>query len=1772
MKRLLVSFITLSLSFLWITTLNAEVQNPPKIPDVPFPSWTVSQSDNYVEGLKKENELLSAEDIKRVEDSLKSAKEKKDWGRVATEYAHLAGKNPDQIDNWIQLSFALQKQNQERKDYNSFANAQSAAYYAYQLAKKNQDIENQAIALLLYGNTISPEEGYESGWYLTLLQAVKDRVDIEALKKRHPELQDLMAFKFIKVRVNNQTSSPSACLEFSHPLETKTSQYRDFLDITPKVDVDITAKNREVCISPLKFGENYDIIVKPGISSTLGEKINTDTKLSFKVKDQNSRLSFTNKAYVLMRDEVAKIPLTSVNVDSVKLKVLMVTDRALNQIFNSNSDFLKPLWDYRVDEIENTQGVLLWQGEMDLGGSKNETQTKQVPFSDIIKETKPGVYVVQAEEKGALYGDKARATQWLIISDLGLTTLSSEDSGITVNVRSLSTAEPVSDVEVQLIAANNTILSKAKSRKGMVSFDNSLTRGTGGNRPRLILAYGPKGDFSFIDLQQPAFDLSDRGVEGRTIQGLFNAFLYTEQGVYRPGSTVHLNTLLRDNLGAAKGDLPLTFVVLRPDAVEVARSTIKGNAIGFYELPIEIPASGRTGQWTVQAYLDPNKSPVGEVHFSVEDFVPSRMLVSLKTDQTLLTPTQPVQVQVKARYLFGANASGLSGTAQMILKEQEIPYPDYKEFTFGLSEETFMDTRTDLALPALNPEGESTVTVTLEKVPETSKALVADIRVTIDNKGGRPEMGSLKVPVRIKPLMIGIKPLFQSGVVSEEDDKASFEIIAVNNDGKMQSVDNLEYELVQEELHYTWYQAESYSPWQYKTMTEDKFLSKGATSAKLDAPNKLEVALKDWGRYRLEIRDPKTGAVTSIRFSKGWVEATRGEDTPDKLNIKTDKDAYEMDDTVQVLIEAPFDGEALLTVANNQILETRNISVSKKGTKVKLNFDENWGTGAYCMISAFRPLGDNDSDKNKPFLPKRAVGIAWIGLTKETNSLKIDFTLPPEVRSKQTLEIPIQVSPGNKGDKLSKNTFVTVAAVDEGILKLTEFKTPNPHDYFYDKQFLGVELRDLYGKLIEPIPGPDGKLKFGGDGGALARNLQALSKKSFKIVSIYSGIVPIDKNGKGTLKLDIPEYNGTLRLMAVALDENKLGSQESSLLVRDPVVIEGVMPRFLRMGDQSTLTLTFINVKAEPGEYKVQLKSEGSVTASDKNEFTIELGKEAEASLSIPVSANALGDGKIEAILTGNNLSLSQTIEISVIPKSGNSNQSFNKFLKANESSEINSDILKDYIPGTEAITLTWSKQVKMDTTGMLKNLIQYPYGCVEQTTSKSLGLLAGADCNNTCVQDKTCENPCAAVNQALAMLSEKQNADGSFSLWFDATGGGDVWLTAYVVDFLQRAESAKFAVPKFTLDKSLEWLSAFILRQSPNDDKTPLDGIAYALYDLTKANRVENGSIRYFYDTYYDKIKSPFSRALVGASLAQKGDLKRAIDAFQNVYVFPDGDMKSAPYGTPLRDKAGVIALMGESIVMMPTLSQLTDTISSLLQTVGDETKDPSRLSTQEEVWLLLAAHNLLPSKSQAPINIMIDQRNLTKNGESMSVDLSRLELQTPVVIQNKGSDTLWQNVFVSGVLKDAKPAVSEGLTVQREYYDFEGNILKPDNFYQGSEVVVVVSGKSQDSAPHQLLIADFLPAGFEISNTRLNQGMENSLFNWLGDLSKPQYVEPRDDRFVASLLLDENINTFKVAYVVRAVTVGKYVHPGVLVEDMYAPKVYARTGEDSIEVTKPK
>ncbi|MBV9902960.1 MAG: alpha-2-macroglobulin family protein, partial [Alphaproteobacteria bacterium] len=989
-------------------------------------------------------------------------------------------------------------------------------------------------------------------------------------------------FAFRRVEIDTSKTQAEACLVFTRSLDASgKTHYEDYFSIDPATRVAAHVVDDRLCLAGLNFNSTYNVTLKTGLPAATGEKLTSDETVPVELRDKPSLVRF-NGGIVLPRNNAEGVPVTTVNISKLRLKVIRVGDRLLSQIESGTID-QTTLYSWNDSDLESNQGTLVWKGTVDVNNVKNDSVVTLIPIRDILKGKPPGAYVLIAmdgskDETQDYYDEGTIAAQWVVDSDISLTTFQGAD-GLSVFARSYASARPLGGIKLTLVAKDNNVVATVNTDgSGRADFAAGLLRAKGGDSPVVVMAYGADGDFSFTDLRRAAFDLTDRGVGGRETPGPVDAYLYTERGVYRPGETVQTTTMLRDRVGEGI-TAPLTLIATRPDGLEVSRTTVPGDKLlaGATAWSLKLSNRAPHGRWQIAAYIDPKGDAVGRVQFDVADFVPQRLKVTLTPETKVVHTGEDIRVKVESRFLYGAPASGLSGEGTAKISVDYDPYPQFKEYQFGRVDDTFADVNVDMTVPETDALGVTTATGSIGDLAETTLPLKASVTVSIHEPGGRTTDKNVEIPVRTHDTLIGIRPDFEYGSVAENA-RAGFEAIAVNGDGKRIGLSSLTYSWVREDTTYQWYQQDG--SWKYQAVTRDRLISSGQISIGAGAPVKLENKLP-YGSYRLTITDPKSGTASSYRFYSGWSASSAG-DRPDRIPVAADKPSYKAGEVAHVNIKPTANGKALVVVAGDKVFSSQLIDAPASGASVDIPVSADWGPGAYVLVTDYRPLNDSTGHE-----PVRAVGLTWLQVDNSARTITASIGGPQKVLPRQKIVIPVSL----KGLDSGEEAYVTLAAVDEGILQLTNYQSPDPNTYYFGKRMLGVGMRDDYGRLIKPEKGAVGAMREGGDsfGG------RPLAVVPTKTVALFSGLVKVGADGVANVALDIPDFNGELRLMAVAISKGKLGHADRPLTVRDPVVADIVFPRFLAPGDKASAALNMNNVEGKPGTYVATLTTSGPV-------------------------------------------------------------------------------------------------------------------------------------------------------------------------------------------------------------------------------------------------------------------------------------------------------------------------------------------------------------------------------------------------------------------------------------------------------------------------------------------------------------------------------------------------------------------------------------------------
>lgn len=1612
---------------------------------------------------------------------------------------------------------------------NRTGRAVSAAVNGYLRAA---DPETRAAALLALGRALEAAgRGRESVPALRLAAGLSPREDIAAARDRAAAM---FGFRIIEHVVESDPAVPRVCADFSEPLAEAGVDYAPFVQV-PGIAAEVEAQGSRLCISGVRHGERYRVTFRNGLPSAAGDRLAAAVELDLYVRDRSPSVRFPGRAYVLPRSGEAAVPVVTVNATHLELVLRRISDRNLLRAMQDGY-FGRPLDTWQEDRFSGDVGVEVWRGTGTVEGALNEDSTTRLPLAEAIAGQPPGIYALQARAAGTDPYETAAATQWFVISDLGLATMSGSD-GLHVFVRSLATAAPKAGVTLTLLSRANAVLGKAETdAMGYAVFPAGLTRGTGGAAPGLVTAEEGGEDIAFLSLTDPEFDLSDRGVEGRPAPPPVDVFLATDRGAYRAGETIRATALARDGQVRAIAGLPLTAILTRPDGVEYSRALSSGDRAGGHVFEMPVAGSAPRGAWTLAVHADPEAPPLASRTVLVEDFLPERIDFTLALPEAPLAPGGTAGLALEARYLFGPPAADLAidGSVRLVGMRTLPAFPGYQ---FGRHDAPF-EPRYG-GLPAglrTDASGRATVPVALPEVPAADRPLEAQFTVTVAEGSGRPVERRLARALAPAAPLIGIRPAFE-GVVPEGAE-ARFDLIALAPDGSRTAMP-VKWTLSRVETRYQWYQIDG--RWDWEPVTTRSRVATGAAQLGPDGPVAVAAPVQ-WGEYELRVERADGGfAASSVSFFAGWYAPADASETPDTLAVSLDRPAYRPGETATVRIVPRFAGKGLVTVVSDRLIAMQAVDLAEGENTVAFPVTDDWGTGAYVTATVIRPM-DAAAGRN----PARALGLAHAAVDPGPRRLAAAFDVPAEAEPRAPLEVALRVG----GVAPGETAFATIAAVDLGILNLTAFESPDPEGHYFGQRRLGMGLRDLYGRLIDGMTGALGEIRSGGDG--LAPKRIEGQPPTEDLVAFFAGPVEVGPDGLARARFNLPAFNGTIRLMAIAWSDSAVGQAEAEVLVRDPVVVTATVPRFLAPGDESRVLLEIAHAKGPAGRMALELAASRGLALGPAPE-AVELAEGGRATLSVPLVAGDPGVATLSVALTtpdGRRLTKDLTVPVAVNDPPVLRRSRFT--LAAGETFTLDADVFAGLIPGTGSAVLSAGPLARFDAPGLLAALDRYPYGCTEQVASAAMPLLyfeevAGALGLASRVTARQ------RVEEAIGEVLTSQAPNGAFGLW--GPDAGDMWLDAFVTDFLARAKAQGFAVPETAFRMAMD-----NLRNQVNyypDFEAGGQDLAYALLVLAREGAAAVGDLRYYADVKGDEFATPLAAAQLGAALAAYGDPTRADAMFARAGALldgpaPDETLWRADYGTVLRDTAGVLALAVAAGSRAVDREALAARIANA----------PGTHSTQESLWTLLAAHALI----ERPAGSLLLNGSPLDGPFVRTVDAAAAA--GPLAFKNGGAGEETVTLTTFGVPSEPEPEGGNGWRIWRSYYTLEGEPADPASVAAGTRLVAVLEVAPLGPREARLMVSDPLPAGFEIDNPNLIRTGDIRALDWL-EPAEARHTEFRADRFLAAV--DHyGDQPFRLAYIVRAVSPGSFRHPAASVEDMYRPEFMAWTGAGRVTVTE--
>ncbi|HYG06824.1 MAG TPA: alpha-2-macroglobulin [Stenotrophomonas sp.] len=1594
-------------------------------------------------------------------------------------------------------------------------------------------------------------------------------------------------FALLRAYPDDDDDGLALALEFTEPL-VGTQDFDALIDVkdtlknkagTDDSSWSLSDDGKTLRYPYIEAGKDYTLTISGDLLAASGTRLGKPLTQTVSAANLKPAAGFASQGSVLPARDNRGLPVVSVNVPEVDVEFLRVREDALPTFFAQfQRGGRRSGWELDREYGENTPLSQLaepvYLNRFVLTGKTNERALTYLPTQDIKELQAPGLYFAVMRRPGNF--SESYDTAFFTVSDIGLHARAYK-SQLFVHTASLASGAALGKVELRVLdAKGEAVLKSTTDANGNALLNYKLDAGQ-------VLVARSGSDLSLLPFNQPALDLSEFAVAGRD-NAWFDVFAWSGRDLYRPGETVRVSALLRDNDGrpvkaAAQGGQPLFLRLKQPDGKTFREARLQPGEQGYVEFTQRIPDDAPTGRWQVEFRTDPSSAEaVQGMTLRVEEFLPERMKLTLDSTQALIKPGERLRLQAEAAYLYGAPAAGNRFTAKLAVAVEQHPLEAMPGWFFGDPTVELPKEAQDVIDTELGADGRLAEDVALPAEVKPTTPIAAVLSGSVYESGGRTVSRTLKRVLWPADALVAVRPLFDDKDGADANASARFELSRVSADGKPRPAKGLKVTLVRELRDYHWQFRDDRWDYDFTRRYENKEtrqLDVGTGATQFDFP-------VEWGEYRVDVFDPATGLTMRYPFRAGWSwnDDNRGLDArPDKVKLPLDKTAYRAGDTLKVTLTPPHAGRGLLIVESDKPLYVQDIDV-KPGSSFQIPVTAEWERHD-VYVTALVLRGGSAASK---ITPARAVGVAHVPMDRKARRVAVGLVAPKHMRPEQPLPVTVSVP-----ELAGRQAHVTVSAVDVGILNITRFPVPDANAHFFAQRRFGVDAYDVYGRVIESFDGSTGRLRFGGDMALAALPQARRPTARVQTVDLFSGSLKLDAKGNARVQLPVPDFNGTLRVSALVYADDRYGSRDVETLVRAPILAEASMPRVMAPGDRSTVTVDIQNFSGKAGQFDVRVDAEGPL-AIGEDKRRISLQPDAKQTLSFPLTAReGHSVAKLRVRVDGNGFKVDRHYDLPVRAAWPAVLRSRTQVLDPLGPVTLDASDTEGLMADSVNARMVVSAVPPIPFAAALQGALDYPYGCAEQTTSKGYAALMLDDATATLlgVRGLDAAKRRERMEGALGRLASMQVASGHFSMWGD-DDYVNPWLTPYIAEFLLDAKDAGFAVPDNVLQKALTRLSEDLLSGGnafygyDHRESLRFANQAWSGYVLARVNRAPLGTLRALYDNDRNKAVTGLSLVHLGLALSLQGDKKRGEAAIAAGFAKGGSERPDyiGDYGTAIRDEALMMALLHERGLSKPEYDARTVPLGQALDARRGNGRGSLWLSTQEQVALARLGKALAAATDRRVSGTL----EVGGAGEVIApLRLFGRGFDSQAVAQGvrflpQGEAPMYASVEVAGIPRRAPAVDNSQIDIQRDWFGTDGKPWKPGPLKEGEALIARLSITAATDIPDALL-TDLLPAGLEIENFNLGDAeqwaevvVDGITLSDRSDAAEVRHEEFRDDRYVAALKLSAR-DTAHVFYLVRAVTPGTYQVPPPLVEDMYRPALrgIGRSTPDAMTVVQP-
>lgn len=1559
---------------------------------------------------------------------------------------------------------------------------------------------------------------------------------------------------------------PSININFSQDL-AQEKNLKDFIKVSPEVKYNVAQSGGVVYLNGnFETNTNYEIKILKGLKALNSKAfLKEDSIQNVEIKDIPSNILFSSKGVFLPQGANRKLSFKTINIDKVGVKITRIYPNNLTQFFYANDfDDSQIHWGDIYYNI-NFLGDEVFKKEYSIENKKNVWIQSEIDLSEL--KNKNGIFIVEVgvpydnntESSGDYlrdfesieYDDYKRefsksVVKHLVFSNIALIAQKGNDT-LNVTAINITNNTPANAVKVNLISSKNQLIeSKSTNASGEVTFNLKkqdvfyILAESGENKTMLKLRENNALSFEGFD------------VGGEVNHNGFKAFIYTDRDVYRPGDSIHLNVIVRKDSKILDKAHPIFLSLKDSTNADILKEQNIEQKNGMYYYKIDTPKSANTGVWNATIDIGGNKF---YKKLSLESIAPDRIKVAIKSDSKInLKDINELKIGLQGDYLFGAPASDLAYKAKIYYLTNPFESKKYIGYTFGNIESNYDFAKSDTKNGSLDSKGFSSFNVNLDSIKNLDSNSKIVVIAQVYEKGSRFVKIGKEIELNKYDSFIGLGNINTQILTNKE---ISIPVIVLDSkDSKLISGKKLEYRIYNNAKSW-WWDYDYYDSFSSIKSDSDSELIASGEIISDSKPVFLKHTFKQRGDVTILVSDKDSGQTSKIKLYASEFGEPLSPNNMTQLILSSDKQEYNKGEVAKISFESSVNSKALITINKDGKILKRIWKNANAGiTNVEIPLDSNYTPNVYVNIALLQDY-NNTNDR-----ALRLYGSLPLKIKDSSNDIGYKIQAPEQIRPNEDFEVKIT------SDSKKQSNF-TLAIVDEGLLSISGYKSPNALNYFYAKSAMQLSTYDTYDLIINKTFGRvHNVLKAGGDYSGEEIDFSAVRKDEqkatrFKPVVLYSAPSSTDSSGNATLKFKMPSYIGNVRVMLVGVNDTALGSADSNIKVSAPAVILPTLPRSLKIGDKFTLPIEVFATNDNVKNASVSIESKNALVKFDKKSISVDFAdsKKSKTIFFEGVVGDSIGVDDINITLKASDFTLVDSTQIDI--KAINPyTQNIDKYA-INAEKTLNLNTPKSFVKNSNSGYIEISNFPYLAFNHRLKYLMQYPYGCIEQTTSSVMPQLFLDKLSNSAYIDKAKIQQ--NINAAIAKIQRHQTYNGGFSYWL---GGrvADSWGSNYAGHFLLLARDNGYGVSDSMIKQWLNYEINYV-----KDNKTDIIRI-YSLYLLALAKTPQIGIMNTIYEHDLASLDN-VEKWLLAATykLANMNDIALKITKDLSVNV-DSKDSYGYTYGSNLRDKA-IILLAHNTIYGKASQSLLSD--------ITKDIESKKWLSTQELGYALLALGNIKESVQDSLLKF-----DITINGKKESVSQIARSIRFDfasgsALIESKSDKDLyvinsWEGISLEPLKQEAK-----NMTLQREFLDNNGKSLDISSLKSGESFWIKLTLSANDSIQN-VALSQGMPSGWEIENLRLDSNIDSSVdsnmessdfdkaspFNTLPSFVEPSpvaYTDIRDDRIMWFFNLDSK----KVIFAkINVVTPGEFTLPPATAEAMYDSNYTATTATQKTKV----